>query len=105
MEYVPMSDPIDTSIVIPVYNSAEIFPLLYEQLVATLERAVDSFEIIAVVDGCADNSAEVVAQHSEKDSRVKLIEFSRNFGNQMAITKEDSENKKNRLRRILFEYY
>jgi dolichol-phosphate mannosyltransferase len=86
MEYVPMSDPIDTSIVIPVYNSAEIFPLLYEQLVATLERAVDSFEIIAVVDGCADNSAEVVAQHSEKDSRVKLIEFSRNFGNQMAIT-------------------
>jgi|APSaa5957512535_1039671.scaffolds.fasta_scaffold18689_3 polyisoprenyl-phosphate glycosyltransferase len=81
-----MSDPINISIVIPVYNSAKIFPFLCEQLVTTLESAVDSFEIIAVVDGCSDNSAEVVAQHSEKDSRVKLIEFSRNFGNQMAIT-------------------
>lgn len=77
---------IDLSVVIPVYNSADIFPELYRRLVAVLEGLNCSFEIIAVVDGCADESANVVASHNAKDSRVKLIELSRNFGNQMAIS-------------------
>ena len=81
-----MSSPVYLSVVIPVYNSAGIFPDLYRALLDTLESHVESFEIIAVVDGCADNSADVIADHCQKDARVKLIEFSRNFGNQMAIT-------------------
>lgn len=74
------------SVVIPVYYSATIFPSLYQRLVKTLESCTDSFEIIAIVDGCTDNSADVIAQTNSHDPRVKLIEFSRNFGNQMAIT-------------------
>ncbi|MDG2045648.1 MAG: glycosyltransferase family 2 protein [Halioglobus sp.] len=77
---------IELSVVIPVYHSAAIFPTLYERLVTTLEGFSDSFEIIAVVDGCTDNSADVIANVNKSDARVKLIEFSRNFGNQMAIT-------------------
>lgn len=74
------------SVVIPVYYSADIFPTLYERLRASLEPLEIPFEIIAVVDGCTDRSAQVIAQIHERDGRVKLIEFSRNFGNQMAIT-------------------
>lgn len=74
------------SVVVPVYYSAAIFPTLYKRLVKTLAEITDHFEIIAVVDGCIDNSAAVIAAIHEKDPRVKLIEFSRNFGNQMAIT-------------------
>jgi len=81
-----MSEPISLSVTIPVYNSAKIFPELHSRLVENLSQIVDSFEIIAVVDGCSDNSADVIAQISQKDSRVKLIEFSRNFGHQTAIT-------------------
>ena len=77
---------VNLSIVIPVYYSAEIFPELYRRLLKTLEPLKCSFEIIAVVDGCTDDSADVVASHNATDPRVKLIEFSRNFGNQIAIT-------------------
>jgi dolichol-phosphate mannosyltransferase len=83
---VTTSEKIEISIVIPVFYSAAIFPALYERLVSTLETLFSSFEIIAVVDGCTDNSAAVIAGIHASDSRVKLIEFSRNFGNQMAIT-------------------
>lgn len=80
------SGKVKLSVVVPVYCSAMIFPTLHQRTVKALESCVDSFEIIAVVDGCADNSADVVAQTASLDPRVKLIEFSRNFGNQMAIT-------------------
>lgn len=81
-----VADGPELSVVIPVYNSANIFPELYNRLKVTLEKEVSSFEIIAVVDGCRDNSFDVIRNISQKDGRVKAIEFSRNFGHQAAIT-------------------
>jgi polyisoprenyl-phosphate glycosyltransferase len=81
-----MTGKVALSVIIPVFYSADIFPTLYARLIETLEKTVDTFEIIAVVDGCSDNSADVVAEYNISDPRVKLIELSRNFGNQMAIT-------------------
>ena len=81
-----MKQEIELSIVIPVYNSADIFPELYRRLVSTVEQAVNSFEIIAVLDGCKDKSFDVISQYCRSDSRVKLLEFSRNFGHQAAIS-------------------
>jgi glycosyltransferase involved in cell wall biosynthesis len=77
---------IEMSVVIPVFYSAAIFPTLYRRIVASLTDCVTSFEIIAVVDGCTDTSAAVIESIHVLDPRLKLIEFSRNFGNQMAIT-------------------
>ncbi|MBU0679229.1 MAG: glycosyltransferase family 2 protein [Verrucomicrobia bacterium] len=77
---------LDLSVVIPVYNSGAIFPELYTRLTTELSSRVDSFEVIAVIDGCVDNSYDVVAAHCDKDPRVKLIELSRNFGHQNAVT-------------------
>ena len=77
---------LELSVIIPVYNSADIFPELHRRLAVVLEPAVKSFEIIAVVDGCRDSSAEVIGGIAAKDPRVKMIEFSRNFGHQAAIT-------------------
>jgi glycosyltransferase involved in cell wall biosynthesis len=76
----------DISVVIPIYNSANIFPELHKRLVRTLEPCVNKFEIIAVLDGCRDNSYEVISKLSIEDKRIKLIEFSRNFGHQAALT-------------------
>lgn len=78
--------PVELSIVIPVYNSATIFPELHRRLVEALEGTVASFEIVAVVDGCADDSFKVIAAAAETDPRVKAVEFSRNFGHQAAVT-------------------
>ena len=80
------AEDVEISIVIPVYYSASIFPVLYERLVKTLEEVSSAYEIIAVVDGCTDQSATIIAEINARDPRVKMIEFSRNFGNQMAIT-------------------
>ena len=76
----------EISVIIPVYNSANIFPELYQRLAAILEKTVSSFEIIAVVDGCRDHSFDVIQDIGQRDGRVKAIEFSRNFGHQAAIT-------------------
>ena len=76
----------ELSVVIPVYNSANIFPELYQRLTAALDKTVSSFEIIAVVDGCRDRSFDVIQAFGQRDGRVKAIEFSRNFGHQAAIT-------------------
>ena len=76
----------ELSVVIPVYKSAEIFPELYRRLNDALTETVASHEIIAVVDSPGDGSADVIAEHATRDSRVRLIEFSRNFGHQSAVT-------------------
>lgn len=76
----------DLSVVIPIYNSARIFPELYRRLVGAVDKAVASFEIIAVLDGCSDNSIEVLSAFANTDPRLKVIEFSRNFGHQAAVT-------------------
>lgn len=78
--------PPELSIVIPVYNSERIFPELYRRLTQALEGVVASFEIVAVVDGCQDQSYNVIQALHQKDGRVKAMEFSRNFGHQVAIT-------------------
>lgn len=80
------SQGLELSVVIPVYNSANIFPELYRRLQAALGQMVASFEIIAVVDGCRDRSFDVIQDIGQGDGRVKAIEFSRNFGHQAAIT-------------------
>lgn len=77
---------INLSVVIPVYNSAKIFPELHRRLTAALQNAVDTLEIVAVLDGCRDNSFEVISGLAKTDEKVKLIELSRNFGHQAAVT-------------------
>ncbi len=77
---------VDLSIVIPVYNSGDIFPELYRELTTILANRIDTYEIIAVIDGCKDNSFEVISSFCASDSRVKLIDFARNFGHQSAVT-------------------
>jgi polyisoprenyl-phosphate glycosyltransferase len=81
-----MNKSIDLSIVIPVYNSADIFPELYRRIVEAVKPTVENFEIIAVLDGCRDRSCDVISEYHFSDERIKLIEFSRNFGHQAAIS-------------------
>jgi polyisoprenyl-phosphate glycosyltransferase len=77
--------PVEISVVSPVYKCGECIPELHRQLVATLEPLVGSFEIILVNDGCPANSWDVVKDLASKDTRVKAINLSRNFGQHYAI--------------------
>ena len=74
------------SVVSPVYNEYEVLPYLLDALPKTLVKLTDHYEIILVDDGSTDGSDRVIRERAESDSRIKLVQFSRNFGQQAAIT-------------------
>ncbi|MGE5474762.1 MAG: glycosyltransferase family 2 protein [Ignavibacteriales bacterium] len=72
------------SIVVPAFNEQENILELYNRLKNVL---IDySFEIIFVNDGSNDKSEQMISEIANKDSRVKLINFTRNFGHEAATT-------------------
>lgn len=76
------------SYVLPVYNEQDGLDEFYNVLsktLSTVESQYD-FEIIFTNDGSKDNSPQILQKIFEKDPRVKVISFSKNFGHQMAIT-------------------
>jgi len=73
------------SVIIPVYDEEESLPALYEELRVIFDREAWDGEIIMVDDGSTDRSAAVIAQISESDPRVRLVQFARNFGQTAAI--------------------
>jgi len=74
------------SIVIPVYNEAEVLPTLYRRLTQVMEGLGEPYEVIFVNDGSSDASPMLLRELRAKDERVKFVGFSRNFGHQIAIT-------------------
>jgi polyisoprenyl-phosphate glycosyltransferase len=74
------------SVVIPVYNEAEVLPTLYDRLTRVLNGLGEPYEIIFVDDGSADESPLLLQDLQAKDERVKFLSLSRNFGHQIAIT-------------------
>jgi dolichol-phosphate mannosyltransferase len=81
-----LQQPLKYSIVIPVFNEEENLTELYQRLVAVMDRLEGTFEIVFVNDGSRDRSLDVMLGLHKKDSRVKILDFSRNFGHQVAIT-------------------
>jgi glycosyltransferase involved in cell wall biosynthesis len=79
-------DAILYSIVIPVYNEAEVLPALYDRLTRVLEGLLEPYEIIFVNDGSQDDSPLLLRDFQARDGRVKFLSLSRNFGHQIAIT-------------------
>ncbi len=76
----------DLSIIIPIFNEQDTIPELYERLRGAATQVSERYELIFVNDGSKDNSLEALIKISEKDPRVFFINFSRNFGHQIAVT-------------------
>jgi glycosyltransferase involved in cell wall biosynthesis len=74
------------SILIPVYNEEGNLSLLYEKLVAALKKVGRPYEVIFVDDGSSDGTLEILLDLREKNPNVKIISFSRNFGQTAALS-------------------
>src|SRR4051812_19996823 len=74
------------SLVIPIYNEEAVLPLLVPRIRALLDRLEGSSEAIFVDDGSIDTSAIWMREMAAMEPRFRLIELSRNFGHQVAIT-------------------
>lgn len=74
------------SVVVPVYNEEHNIALLYDRVVRVLNGMDLSYEIIFINDGSSDRSLEMIRQLAVRDTCVKFIDFSRNFGHQIAVS-------------------
>jgi glycosyltransferase involved in cell wall biosynthesis len=75
------------SIVTPFYNEGEGVNHFYQVMALTMEKLPDfDFEIVCVDDGSQDNTLEQLIAISKTDPRVTVLEFSRNFGKEPAMT-------------------
>lgn len=75
----------DISIVLPVFNEAENLRDLFQEIVRILEEVGRTFEIVACDDGSTDDSLDILGELAAGDPRVKVIAFSRNFGQTAAL--------------------
>jgi polyisoprenyl-phosphate glycosyltransferase len=74
------------SVIVPLYNEELVIRHMYEALTSVLARDRLDYEIILINDGSRDGTAVIAKELCDKDPRLKLISFSRNFGHQIAIT-------------------
>lgn len=77
---------ISLSIIIPVYNEGEVIGETYRRLTDVMRETNGKYELIFVNDGSIDNSLTIIKKIIAGDDNVRLIDFSRNFGHQIAIS-------------------
>jgi dolichol-phosphate mannosyltransferase len=80
-----MSTP-EYSVVIPVFNEQEVLGALFDRLTLLLEQLDGEGEVILVDDGSEDESLAHMMEMASRDDRFKVLQLSRNFGHQIAIT-------------------
>lgn len=75
------------SVVVSVYNEELAIPEFYQETGAVLKALPSSwdYELLFVNDGSADRSLELLRELARRDSRVRVVEFSRNFGHEAAM--------------------
>lgn len=73
------------SVVLPVYNEADVLPTLVDCVKQALRECGVPFEIVFVNDGSRDASPRVLDELAAADERVRVVHLSRNFGHQAAV--------------------
>ncbi len=74
------------SVVVPVYNEELVIRETYKRLKAVMDKLGRTYEIIFVNDGSRDATVQLANEICDNDPHVKFLNFSRNFGHQLAIT-------------------
>ncbi|KPN80740.1 Glycosyl transferase family 2 [Apilactobacillus kunkeei] len=74
------------SIVLPVYNEEEGILNTIEVLENFVKCQIETYEIIFVDDGSVDSGVDIIRHAQSQYDNIRLVEFSRNFGHQLAIT-------------------
>ncbi len=74
------------SVVAPCFNEEGVLHELYRRISAVLDGAGESWELVLVNDGSRDRTPEIMRELHAADPRVKVVDFARNFGHQIAVT-------------------
>ena len=74
------------SVIVPMYYEEEVAYEFYNRLKNVVQKIDFNYEIIFINDGSKDNTLMILKSISNEDSNVRIIDFSRNFGHQVAVT-------------------
>lgn len=74
------------SIIAPIYNEEGNIQILYDRICEVMDTTGEEWELVTVNDGSRDRSLEMLQEISRKDPRIKVVNFARNFGHQIAVT-------------------
>src|SRR5438270_5591362 len=74
------------SVVVPIYNEEENISAFHAAVSAVMESIQEDWEIVFVNDGSRDSSLSLLLDIQQRDPHVTVVEFSRNFGHQPALT-------------------
>jgi glycosyltransferase involved in cell wall biosynthesis len=81
-----VKSPCFLTVIVPMYNEEEVIEITYRRLKVVLDTLGETYEIVFVNDGSRDKTSDIVRAICTEDHTVKLVEFSRNFGHQIAVT-------------------
>ncbi len=73
------------SVVVPVFNETENIKSFLSKIIPILEKITSKYEIIFVLDPCEDNTEEVIMREINLNTNLKMIKFSRRFGQPAAL--------------------
>jgi len=77
---------IQISVVIPLYNEEENIDILFKRVIDALESLKMTYEIICINDGSKDKTLDILIDYHLNNSDIKVINLSRNFGKDIALT-------------------
>lgn len=79
-------NPVELSVVVPLYNEEPNIDHLFERIESVLENLNTTYEIVCVNDGSKDDTFTYLIKHHNRNSAIKAINLSRNFGKEIALT-------------------
>lgn len=74
------------SVIVPAYNETDVLPSFHQQITQVMLATEADYEIIYIDDGSTDQTAAMLGEFRDKDETVAVIELSRNFGKEVAIS-------------------
>ena len=77
---------VELSIVVPLYNEEANIDYLIKRLLSVLNKLNTTYEIVCVNDGSRDNTLKLLVDYYKRNSAIKVVNLSRNFGKEIALT-------------------
>lgn len=74
------------SIVAPCWNEEGNLPELYRRITGVMDQTAEPWELVLINDGSTDRTADVMRELHAADPKVRIVDFARNFGHQLAVT-------------------